>query len=308
MLVLFVCLFVPVVYRVQGAKHGQDISGVGRVWWLFVSARVSGNNKDKSANVQIRILGIPLAVYQKVGSVIGKVCQAIAKAFKKVVSLFERKVKTDVEKETTVIKKETAKAIEAIADKEVKNQSEDITLINAKAEKTKANGDEDVSKTAKSEDGLWQRIKVILAKIYYFPQWLYEKVRKIHLTIRELCGKIKQWREFLTSDTFKTALRFVLNRGNELRKRILPRKIKGNIIFGFDDPSITGQTLAVASIITPLYKGKLTITPMFDQKIIEGDILMKGRIFGITLVKIAWSVYRNKDVKGVIHHFSQKEA
>ena len=303
--VLLVCLFVPVVYRIKAVKHDQDMHGFVRVFWLIINVKVCMDNKDKEAKVKIRILGIPLEAFQKIGSVCGKVFKGIAKMLPKRKDKSKSRVevaKVDNEKVLAQAKEEATQEIKIEVDKEIKQKTikEETT---ATADEAKSSEDSDASK-----ESIWTRIKTLLIKIYYFPQWLSERGRKICLTISEFCGKIKQWKDFLTSDTFKRALRFAMNRGNALRKHTLPRKITGNVTYGFDDPSLTGQTLAILSIITPLYKGKLQIIPMFNQQILDGDIYMKGHVFGFTLVRIAWSVYRNKDVKEVIHHFSQKEA
>ena len=76
---VLVCLFVPVVYRIQGSKHEQDIRGVGKVCWFFVAAKASANNKDKKVNVKIRIFGISLEVYQKIGRMIGAAYKKVVK-------------------------------------------------------------------------------------------------------------------------------------------------------------------------------------------------------------------------------------
>ena len=308
LLTLLASLFVPVIYRIQGAKHGEEMHGGGKLFWLFISAKASIDNKDKSVKVKIRIFGIPLKVYQKIGSAIGKVCKSLAKIFKKVVSLFKREVKTTVEKDITIAKADVKDIVEQIKDEEVAKIEKSVEKSEANEEKTVQNYDENITKMEKRQEGLWDRIKAILIKIYYFPQQLYQKAQKIYLTISELCGKMKQWKEFLTGDTFKRALRFALENGKLMLKYVLPRKIIGNITYGFDDPAVTGQTLAVLSAITPLYKGKFKVVPMFNQEILEGDILMKGHVFGFPFVGIAWRAYRNKDVKEVIYHFSQKEA
>lgn len=308
LLVLLVCLFVPVAYRIQGIKHNKDMSGIAKAFWLILSVKASIDNKDKQVKIKIRILGIPIAVFQQIGVAIGKVCKGLASALKKMFSMFKRKERKVVEENIAIAQDESVKLIKEIEGDEVEKISEDVDKCKASEEKTQQDYDEEYSKIEKSKKGIWQRSKVILIKIYYFPRWIYEKILKIYLTIREFCGKIKRWKEFLTGDNFKRALRFALNKGNLLRKHTLPRKIKGHITFGFEEPSFTGQTLAALSMIAPLYKGKFKVVPMFNQKILEGDIDMRGHVFGITLVQIAWSIYRNKDVKEVIHHFNQKEA
>ena len=283
LLIGLVCLFVPVLYRIKGYKHEQDMGASGRVAWLFITAAASITNEERQVKVKIKLFGISIEVFQKIGKVIK--------------APFKLRGKKEKPKEVKSAKSKPEIVAEQVKTKEVKTE-----------EKPKIEQEKDAKEKAEDKDGPWNRLKQWLIKVWNFPKWLYARVRKICLTIKEFCGKINQWKQFLTGDTFKRALRFAMNRGNALRKHTLPRKIKGNVIYGFDDPAITGQTLAVASTIIPLYKGKFQIIPMFDKQILEGDIYMKGHVFGFTLARIAWSVYRNKDVKEVIHHFSQREA
>ena len=69
---------------------------------------------------------------------------------------------------------------------------------------------------------------------------------------------------------------------------IRPRKIKGHIKIGTGDPYRTGQLLAVAGIFFPVYGEHITIEPYFEQKILEGDISVKGRIYGSFFVRLVW--------------------
>ena len=323
---LLVVLFMPVIYRIKASKHDEDMQGFAKVSWLFVSAKASMDNKNKKFELMIRIFGIPLEVFQKIGRAICKVC-------KRVMSIFRKKKKSEIadqvrndegkargdEKNNSVGESldppaqkspNEANSTEASLDppaqkspNEANSTGESLDLLAQKSSNETNNEDADTSK-----EGLWNRLKAISIKIYYFPQWLYEQVRKIWLTISEFCGKIKQWRDFFCGNAFKRAVRFVLNKGGALIKHIMPRKITGNVTYGLEDPATTGQILAVLSVVIPMYKGKFQVVPMFNQKILEGDIYIKGHILGFTLVKIAWSVYRNKDVKEVINHFRKREA
>ena len=311
LLIILVCLFVPVVYRVRASKHDDDINGMARVWWLFIYTRVAIDNLDKEPKVKMRIFGIPLEVYRKIGGILGKLFKVIATSFKHVVSLFERKSKTTVKADSTIAEKNINKAIKQIEKDDtnsvVKKDKMKVAKKVDKAVKIQQNHNQDSIEDEDVKEGFWNRIKTALIKVYYFPKWLYERIQKIYLTIRKFCGKMKQWQEFLTDETFKRVLRFVLGKGKTLIKHILPRKITGNFTYGFEDPAMTGQILAGLSIIAPLYKGKFKVTPMFNQKVLAGDICMKGHIFGFVLARIAWSVYCNKDIKKVVYQFSNKE-
>ena len=307
-------------------RSDEDIQGFAKVSWLFVSAKASMDNKNKKLELMIRIFGIPLEAFQKIGGVIGKARKGVMSVFRKKkkseiadqVRNDEGKAKGDEENNSVgegldppaqKSSNEANSAKESLdppaqkSSNEANSAEESLDPPAQKSLNETNNEDSDTSK-----ERIWNRLKAIIIKIYYFPQWLYEQVRKIRLTISGFCGKIKQWRDFFCGNAFKRAVRFVLNKGGALIKHIRPRKITGNVMYGLEDPATTGQILAVLSVIIPMYKGKFRVVPMFNQKILEGDIYIKGHILGFTLVKIAWSVYRNKDVKEVINHFRKREA
>ena len=46
----------------------------------------------------------------------------------------------------------------------------------------------------------------------------------------------------------------------------------------------------------------------FDRQVLEGDFLIKGRIFGAAFVWTAWKIYRNRNVRITWQGFRNKEA
>ena len=88
----------------------------------------------------------------------------------------------------------------------------------------------------------------------------------------------------------------------------MPRRITGKVLFGFEDPSLTGKILAAASLLCPLYKNKFQIIPVFDRTVLEGEVKLSGRIFGGYLLLQALLIYRCREVKATYQKFQQKEA
>ena len=82
-----------------------------------------------------------------------------------------------------------------------------------------------------------------------------------------------------------------------LIKHILPKKISGYIVYGFDDPSATGKSAALLSIFYPVLPEKLEISPCFEGAMLECDLQIKGRIFLIYVLVHGLKIYFNKEVK-----------
>ena len=78
--------------------------------------------------------------------------------------------------------------------------------------------------------------------------------------------------------------------------------------FGNEDPAVTGMVLAVLGMTIPFHKNKIEAAPLFDdENVLEGEILLKGRIYGIVVLKTAAELYFNKNIKYVIHRWRHKE-
>ena len=76
-----------------------------------------------------------------------------------------------------------------------------------------------------------------------------------------------------------------------------PRKLRGQFTAGTGDPALTGQILGAVAIAYPLYGKGVAVYPRFEEKILEGQLQMKGRIVVACLLWQAWKIYRNPDVR-----------
>ena len=78
--------------------------------------------------------------------------------------------------------------------------------------------------------------------------------------------------------------------------------------FGCEDPAITGTALAVLGMTFPFHKNRIQVEPLFDgENQLTGKVSLKGRIYGIVLVKTVLEIYINKNVKFVIDGWKHKE-
>ena len=101
----------------------------------------------------------------------------------------------------------------------------------------------------------------------------------------------------------KKAIGFAFGKLGRLLKHILPRKIKGYVVYGADNPATTGQVLGIVSVIYARTGQILEIRPNFMEKQLECDVLIKGRIQVFTLLLIAVKVILNKGVRQVLKEF-----
>ncbi len=148
------------------------------------------------------------------------------------------------------------------------------------------------------------KLKEIMDRLAQLPSML----SKIPLTIRRIYDKIDWYRQFFEHPRTKEAVSLILDRSKKLMHHIFPKKIKGKVTFGSEDPSITGTALAVLGMTMPFHKNRVEIVPVFDnQNILEGNIKIKGRIYGFVPVKMLAELYFNKNIKYIISRWKHKE-
>lgn len=134
-----------------------------------------------------------------------------------------------------------------------------------------------------------------------------DNIKKIFISIKKVMNSVKTLKEkvtiiieFIKLDTTKSAWDVLKKYIIDILKHIRPRKIKGFVRFGFDDPATTGQVLGLISLGIPIYKDNITIRPDFENKILQGDISGRGRIRLGYLVIIIIKILLDKNVLDTI--------
>ena len=104
----------------------------------------------------------------------------------------------------------------------------------------------------------------------------------------------------------KAAVRLVLEQAKIFARQALPRKICGEVRFGTSDPALTGQILGIAGIFYPLLMDNVKVDPDFEQTILEGELFLKGRLRIVSAVRIAWRLFRDKNVRYVYRKLNRQ--
>lgn len=148
--------------------------------------------------------------------------------------------------------------------------------------------------------------KSVLKKIYEKLISLYKKIKytikKIYGNIKVLLERKEKCIEFLTDEVHRSAFAKTKKEVFRLIKSLKPKKLKYRIHFGCEDPYVTGQILAYLSMIYPFIGDNGTITPEFDEEILEGDLMIKGHIRIIHFIRILWNLLLDKQVRVTVKH------
>lgn len=310
--VLLLILFCPVRYFIQGSKPEEDgmseLKGQVRVSWLFRGITFRFFYENKKAGTDFRILGIsPDKFRRRKKKVSVKEEKAEEKTFPAEKSLFEdEKI---LEKK---IPEEKMSGENLSGDEKISSSEKIPSVIEEKEEtgKSKVQEETDREKTEEiSEKKLEKKKPGLLKRFVEKIKNIPSKIRKIRLTIKRTCVKIEWWKRFFSNPRIKEAISFCWKDIKKLIRHILPIKVEGNVTFGFEDPSITGRIVALLGMTIPFHKNCIQIMPLFqiDRNILEGTIKMKGRIYGVVLVKTAAEIYFNKNVKYMINRWKHKE-
>ena len=93
----------------------------------------------------------------------------------------------------------------------------------------------------------------------------------------------------------------------QITEHIFPTRLTGRITFGSTDPSVTGTVLAILGMTMPFHRNCIQVIPVFeDENILQGHLELKGRIYGIMLVRTAIQLYFNQNIKYVIRRWKHK--
>lgn len=93
----------------------------------------------------------------------------------------------------------------------------------------------------------------------------------------------------------------------EIIRHVLPRKLEVFGIVGTGDPASTGQIMAIQGMLYPWHKGNIRLEPDFEEKHIEGELHLKGRIRLGTLGICGLRILLNKNVRRLIRILRKKE-
>lgn len=162
---------------------------------------------------------------------------------------------------------------------------------------------------------IWEKLKAIHRKFRKFfkhitdiPDGIRKKAAAFLEKIRRITKEINWWREFVDHPRTREALSFLWKNAKGLIRHIFPTRIRGHITFGSEDPAVTGAVLAGLGMSFPLHRNCVAVTPLFEEgNVFEGDVDLKGRIYGAVLLRTAIRIYFNKNIKYVIRRWRHKE-
>lgn len=251
--VILLVLFYPVSYRIEGQKNEECLELKARISWLSGFLRVR-YEYPSPGNILIKVLGF--TVFDS-----GKPKKEKNKDDKS----SSNQTSSGTKQTDTTTQADSASQSDPTPQPGTDSQSESTSRIT---------GDDSSGREETAASG---RIRALWEKILY--------------TIRQICDKIKKIYEsfdyylvLLQAEDTKQLFSHVMMRVGRILKSIRPRQISGEVHFGTGSPDTTGYGMAVYGMLSPYLGQNLTVTSDFEEKVLEGQLSMKGRIILAVLV------------------------
>ncbi len=329
LVLILLLLFCPVRYRLLGSKDQtqeiREARAKARISWLFGGVQFRLNYENEAVHPEFCVLGIPLfPKNSKKKKPESSMKSRKKKAVKKEVDSGQGIdfVKGQDFQETDVSENFHPSMKNAASENEL-SSIEQIDSVNygGSTEESKGKQDQgfapnvDLKENTKSEkeenikDPTSKGKESIFKKIRSFFQSMYQKIIALRSKRKKTSAKISSWKRFLTDQRTKDALKLLFRQGTGLLKHIFPRKLTGNITFGFSDPSLTGRTLAAAGMMYPWYQEGLCISALWevDENIYYGTLSVSGRIYGIVVLTAAVKIFFSKNIRFIWKRLKHKE-
>lgn len=301
LLLAAVVLFTPFRYQAAGSCKGtlDTLKAEAKVSWLFhlVSGRVvfsHGKLKWKFRAAWLKWSDEADTGIGKKDTDSGNKTDMDEEEFEKEVDrMLEEQFPEENEPAASQKLLEDEKKAKKGSEKEEKNHSKG----SEKARTDRKHPEENDQKKLEGECRKQGIISRILARI----KNIWEKIK---YTFRKLCARIKALAkrknivmDFLENKVHKSAFAKAKKELIRLLKMLKPKKFHLKLHFGFEDPSLTGKTLAVLSVVYPFLGEHAEILPEFEESILEGEAFVKGQIRAVYFVITGIRILLDKNIR-----------
>ena len=286
LIIIALILFVPIRYRIIANKfEDSDFYAEIKLTWLLHFINILIKYTD-DLYYRVRVILIPIKKSDNLKK---------HKNNSKKTKLDPNDTKSIDEGEN--ISDESAN--EDISDNEISKDKEEIVSTSDLDE-----NDDDNIKFDENK-GIIYKIRFVLTKFFEFLFNIKEKLNEAYNTVVNIVKDIDYYINALKDERNKKVISLCLSQASSIINNIKPKVFNGNLTIGIDDPYTMGQILSIYGILFPIIHDKITINPVYDKEVIEGDLYIKGRISVFVLIRAAIKIYFNRDYKRMIKIFKK---
>lgn len=259
-------LLIPVRYRIYGHRYDDICARINITWFLhLLHARVDIDKQegtDLDLHIVLKVLGF---------------------------SLYDNLKPRKKQKTAAPV---PPKAPEPLTRSDIKSDDKE-EAIKTVHENSGNDYTNDKLPEAGGQESIVDKIKAFIRKIN-------DKIQNFKNNLKALLDKKEHLMEILKSDENKPTFRKLKRIAIRILKHIKPKKIKGALYFGFDNPANTGYTLGIISMIYPGYADCLKLYPDFEKTLFKGELNIRGRIRMGVFLWYALTLFLDKNVRRII--------
>ena len=272
-LTVLAVLFVPIRYRASGEKEADRIEGVAAVSFLYPFLSFKWQRAGNENRWALRLLGIKLKSSRKADK--GKVAEP------------EKTDKGKAEETAQAAKPE--KAAEPVKEEK---QPATPSVQNAEAEDAARQAEE--TGTQKTDRGSSEK------KARFTISGLCDKMEKIR-------DNVEYYKERLTAEENRLFLKRTKERIFAVLKSIKPKVLTARIVCGTGSPDTTGYVCAVYGMLYPVIEDRISFTADFENKVLDGELSVKGKVRVVTLVRHGIKILLDKQLKVFLKEMKRED-
>ena len=332
-LILVVCLvlFIPVRYRIEGDYQSSKATVSSRITWLlhFVSARILMEYENAfSLHIAVRVLGIPIFDNKKKAAKKKKKeskeagynpeepspdgtdteIQAAStdnsgnsESNNEESASWQRSDLEELELEGTKVRETKGEESEILESEILESEILESEILETEIEEAEIKEVEiEESKNEADKKSLFEKLYIIFGKFMQFIENIQYTFHKLCDTIVKIRDNLNYYLDLLQKQSTTRAIGTCKTQLMRIAKSLSPQKFQVNLHLGFEDPAVLGEILAVWGMLYPFHQGRIDIVPEFGQTILEGDILLKGKISLFVYLKVALILFFDKNIKQLI--------
>lgn len=315
-LVGIVCfiLFCPLFYKAE-AGFKEKLTADGRICWLFGIIWIRFSYKEGDFNGIFRIFGMDV---QKLSAWYRKRKEQKAEK-KEIKKEKKRKKQLKVSQKTDNSSKQKKESTEKEVRRSMQNErseeksTEQKSIEEKSTEQKKAEADTafgEPEKERKEQANLKKKslFGMFYRKIKALPEkfmMLWNRLCSAKKGLKKILGQTEAMRKLWKSENTRKLVCIIKDNVLHLWRKLKPKVLRGNLVFGTGDPCSTGEILGIAAMFYAAYGRDIQVVPDFEQARFEGNLFVKGNFTLITIVVILikvlyggeWSRFRKEAEK-----------
>lgn len=138
--------------------------------------------------------------------------------------------------------------------------------------------------------------------------------KKARFTISGLCDKMEKirdnveyYKERLTAEENRLFLKRTKERIYAVLKSIKPKVLTARVVCGTGSPDTTGYVCAVYGMLYPVIEDRISFTADFENKVLDGELSVKGKVRVVTLVRHGIKILLDKQLKVFLKEMKRED-